>query len=84
MNRGDRREPIFQDDEDHRRFLETLGEACGKTGWQVHAFCLMIETNHRLAIAARNDDDNGMDSEAIVHGHQAHLAHLFYCQQRHK
>ncbi len=41
MNRGDRREPIFQDDQDRERFLETLGEACVKTGWQVHAFCLM-------------------------------------------
>ena len=39
MNRGDRREPIFQDDEDRQRFLATLGEACGKTGWQVHALC---------------------------------------------
>ena len=41
MNRGDRREPIFKDDEDRRRFLETLGEVCAKTGWQVHAYCLM-------------------------------------------
>ena len=41
MNRGDRREPIFRDDLDHRRFLATLGEACAKTGWQVHAYCLM-------------------------------------------
>jgi REP element-mobilizing transposase RayT len=23
------------------RFLETLSEACAKTGWQVHAYCLM-------------------------------------------
>jgi putative transposase len=44
MNRGDRREPIFADDNDRKRFLETLGEACQKTGWQVHAFCLM--SNH--------------------------------------
>ena len=41
MNRGDRREPIFQDDADRQRFLETLGEACSKTDWQVHAWCLM-------------------------------------------
>jgi len=41
MNRGDRREPIFHDDEDRRRFLETLGETCAKTEWQVHAWCLM-------------------------------------------
>src|SRR5881409_3426270 len=44
MNRGDRREPIFKDDEDRKRFLETLAVACGKTQWQVHAYCLM--TNH--------------------------------------
>jgi REP element-mobilizing transposase RayT len=41
MNRGDRREPIFKDDQDRRRFLETLGEACDKTSWQVHVYCLM-------------------------------------------
>jgi REP element-mobilizing transposase RayT len=46
MNRGDRREPIFKDDEDHRRFLETLGEACAKTGWQVNAYCLMKNHFH--------------------------------------
>ena len=41
MNRGDRREAIFKDDEDRRKFLVTLAEACGKTGWEVHALCLM-------------------------------------------
>ena len=41
INRGDRREPIFRDDPDRKRFLETLGEACAKTDWQVHALCLM-------------------------------------------
>jgi REP element-mobilizing transposase RayT len=44
INRGDRREPIFRDELDHRRFLATLGETCAKTGWQVHAYCLM--SNH--------------------------------------
>jgi REP element-mobilizing transposase RayT len=44
MNRGDRREPIFKDDLDRQRFLITLGQACEKTGWQVHAYCLM--NNH--------------------------------------
>ena len=37
MNRGDRREPIFIDDQDRRTFLDTLSAACEKTGWQVHA-----------------------------------------------
>src|SRR6266404_5311142 len=44
MNRGNRREDIFIDDEDRRKFLQTLEEACQKTGWQVHAYCLM--SNH--------------------------------------
>jgi len=44
MNRGDRREPIFRDDADRKRFLETLDEACVRSGWQVHAYCLM--SNH--------------------------------------
>ena len=44
MNRGDQREAIFRDDEDRQRFLVTLGEACQKTEWQVHAYCLM--SNH--------------------------------------
>jgi REP-associated tyrosine transposase len=46
LNRGDRREPIFQDEADRERFLATLGEACVKTGWQVHAYCLMANHFH--------------------------------------
>jgi putative transposase len=44
MNRGDRREPIFHDDLDRKRFVAALGEACTKMDWQVHAYCLM--NNH--------------------------------------
>ncbi|MBI4660250.1 MAG: transposase, partial [Verrucomicrobia bacterium] len=49
MNRGDRREPIFLDDDDRQTFLNTLGEACEKTGWQVHAYCLMSNHFHLVA-----------------------------------
>src|ERR1035437_3264410 len=41
MNRGDHREPIFHDDNDRKRFIATLGEACTKADGQVHAHCLM-------------------------------------------
>jgi REP element-mobilizing transposase RayT/DNA-binding transcriptional regulator YiaG len=44
MSRGDRREAIFLDKVDRLEFLRTLGRACQKTGWQVHAYCLM--SNH--------------------------------------
>jgi putative transposase len=46
MNRGDRRDAIFFDDEDCRRFLGTLAEVCQKTGWLVHAYCLMKNHFH--------------------------------------
>ena len=48
MSRGDRSEPIFKDDDDRKVFLKTLGEACGKTGWEVHAFCLMDNHFHMV------------------------------------
>ena len=46
MNRGDRRERIFMDDADRQRLVETLGEVCAKTGWQVHAYVLMPHHFH--------------------------------------
>ena len=46
MNRGDHREPVFRDDGDREMFLETLGQACGKTDWQVQAWCLMRNHFH--------------------------------------
>ena len=46
MNRGDRREAVFKDNKDHERFLQTLAEACARTGWQIHAWCLMKNHFH--------------------------------------
>ncbi len=46
MSRGDRREDIFLDDVDRQDFIKTLAEACQKTGWQVHAYCLMRNHYH--------------------------------------
>jgi REP-associated tyrosine transposase len=46
MNRGDRREPIFKDEQGRQCFIDLLGEACGKTAWQVHALCLMLNHFH--------------------------------------
>jgi putative transposase len=48
MNRGDRREAIFHDDTDRQSFLQTLGEACAKTGWRVYAWCLMPNHFHMV------------------------------------
>jgi len=60
MNRGDRREPICRDDADRKRFLETLGEACAKTDWQVHALCLMGNHFHLVVETPKGNLVAGM------------------------
>lgn len=54
---------MFKDDEDRRRFLETLGEVCAKTGWQVNAYCLMpaagvTQWGHISTFASTLEDDH--------------------------
>ena len=60
MSRGDRREKIFLDDVDRQDFVKTLAEACQKTNWQVHAYCLrrnsgayLAAPEHRPGVGAR-------------------------------
>lgn len=48
MSRGNRGDAIFLDDKDRESFLDTLDEACTKTGWRVHAFVLMGNHYHLL------------------------------------
>ena len=60
MNRGDRREPIFKDDVDRQRFLDTLGEVCVKTGWQVMAYCLMPNHFHLVVETPQGNLVSGM------------------------
>jgi REP element-mobilizing transposase RayT len=44
MSGGYRKEAIFVNDENRRRFLRTLGDVCKCAGWGRHAYCLM--SNH--------------------------------------
>jgi REP element-mobilizing transposase RayT len=48
MARGNHGQHIFKDDQDFKRFLSTLEEACQKTGWRVHAYVLMGDHCHLL------------------------------------
>jgi REP element-mobilizing transposase RayT len=64
MNRGDRREKIFEEDEDRHRFLKTLAEACEKTGWQVHAYCLMSNHFHLVIETPQANFVAGMKQKA--------------------
>jgi REP element-mobilizing transposase RayT len=60
MSRGDRREEIFRDDLDRKSFLQALGAACEKTGWQVHAYCLMGNHFHLVVETPRANLVEGM------------------------
>jgi putative transposase len=48
MARGNRRERIFRGEADRLLFYQTLGEACERTGWRVHAWVLMSNHYHLM------------------------------------
>lgn len=48
MCRGDRRQAIFRDEADRACFLETLSEACERTGFAIHSYVLMSNHYHLL------------------------------------
>jgi hypothetical protein len=41
MARGNQGRAIFADDRDRQRWVETLGEACDKTGWRLDTWVMM-------------------------------------------
>ena len=49
INRGNYKLPLFRSAKTKLAFLRCLDEACGKTRWRVHAWCLM-STHFHLAI----------------------------------
>ena len=80
-SRGDRREPIYEDDADRERFLSTLDDVIEQRNWLCHAYCLM--TNHYHLLIETPDANlskgmrqlNGVFTQASNrrHGHGGHL-----------
>ncbi|HEV2331273.1 MAG TPA: transposase [Verrucomicrobiae bacterium] len=66
MNRGDRREPIFKDDQDRVCVLTTLGETCEKTRWPVHARCLMPNHFHLAGMPRKGRPEEGETAGSIA------------------
>ena len=50
MARGSHGQEVFQDDRDWQRLLETLGEACARTGFRIHA-CVLMGNHYHLLVA---------------------------------
>jgi len=53
MARGNERRAVFFDDEDRRRFLDTLAEMVLQFGVRVHAYCLMPNHYHLIVETPR-------------------------------
>src|SRR5215211_5394110 len=60
LSRGDRREAIFRTDADRKLFLDLLGLSCRRTGWQIHAYCLMGNHFHLVVETPRSNLSAGM------------------------
>ena len=81
-SRGDRREVIFDDDEDRRVFLNVLAEVAQGYNWICHAYCLM--TNHYHLVVETVEGNlskgmrqlNGVYTQASNRRHQR-VGHLF-------
>ena len=58
--RGDRREPIYEDDEDRGAFLETFGAVIEDFNWVAHAYCLMGNHYHLLVETPDGNLGKGM------------------------
>lgn len=59
-SRGDRREPIYEDDVDRSAFLDILGTVVADFNWIAHAYCLMGNHYHLLVETPDANLDKGM------------------------
>ncbi|MCW5549920.1 MAG: transposase [Opitutaceae bacterium] len=60
LNRGNYRAAIFRTEKAKTAFLKCLGEACGRTGWRVHAWCVMSNHYHLAVSTPRANLVEGM------------------------
>jgi len=81
-SRGDRREAIYEDDEDRRKFLNILSDVTGQMRWLCYGYCLMDNHYHLLIetpegnLAKGMRQLNGIYSQASNRRH-GRCGHLF-------
>jgi putative transposase len=59
-SRGDRREAIYDDDDDRTRWLEVVSQVCDRFNWRVHAYCQMDNHFHIVIEKADANLSKGM------------------------
>jgi len=81
-SRGDRREAIYENDDDRENFLSILGDVCETYRWSCYAYCLMGNHYH-LLIETRDGNLsrgmrqlNGVYTQRHNHSHKR-VGHVF-------
>jgi putative transposase len=59
-SRGDRQEPIYEDDQDRRAFLDVVGSVVERFRWICHAYCLMGNHYHLVIGTPEGNLSKGM------------------------
>ena len=59
-SRGDRREAIYDNDEDRESWLDIFGNTCKRFNWRCHAYCLMNNHYHIVIETAEANLSKGM------------------------
>jgi putative transposase len=59
-SRGNRRQPIYLDDLDRRRYLSLLADVFARHGWRCYGYCLMTNHVHLLIETPQADLGRGM------------------------
>jgi REP element-mobilizing transposase RayT len=59
-SRGDRREDIYDSDEDRENWLKIFGDVCERFNWRCHAYCLMDNHYHIVLETADENLSKGM------------------------
>src|SRR4051812_42669619 len=60
LNRGNYRTDVFRDDKTKAAFLKCVLEACARTGWLLHAWCIMSNHYHLAISTPRANLVDGM------------------------
>lgn len=81
-SRGDRREAIYEDDDDRVAFLNVLANVAGRFNWLIHAYCLMGNHYHLLIETPEGNLAKGMrqlNGVYTQHSNRRHgrVGHLF-------
>jgi len=56
-------EDIFWDERDRRSFLRLLEQTCARTGWEVHAYCLV---NNHFHLIVERPPEPGCGNEMVA------------------